>query len=237
MRKKDRVETATPYKGAIQYGIVTSVTKGKVHVILDDGVSCISGPARCFLYSNKPRPSTLTCFTKGDRVEVTDEGKMEYGTVHKADLMRVTIILDGGKLQFSTAPSNIRHSNQPYAKDTIATPMDKYEVRGYREVSGHDDSVPFVATIYRDGKRILHAENDGWGGSDNYTGHHKDVMQFEADAKEWGRLFGVDDLFEPASTWITWYVTARPYGGTAQVYLAEWQKSMGETTEEVNADA
>ena len=40
----------------------------------------------------------------------------------------------------------------------------KFELRSYKEIAGHDDSLPFQAKVYVDGKECGVAYNDGWGG-------------------------------------------------------------------------
>lgn len=39
-----------------------------------------------------------------------------------------------------------------------------FTMKNYRRIPGHDDSLPFTATLYINGKRSYEALNDGWGG-------------------------------------------------------------------------
>ena len=39
-----------------------------------------------------------------------------------------------------------------------------FELKNFKEVYGHDDSLPFTAILYVNGKRIATCSNDGWGG-------------------------------------------------------------------------
>lgn len=43
-----------------------------------------------------------------------------------------------------------------------------FELRNCKEVMGHDDTLPFNADIYLNGKRIGSAWNTGWGGDSEY---------------------------------------------------------------------
>lgn len=45
----------------------------------------------------------------------------------------------------------------------------KVEIRSYKEVAGHDDSVPYQAKVFVDGKEVAVAYNDGWGGQTNVS--------------------------------------------------------------------
>lgn len=39
-----------------------------------------------------------------------------------------------------------------------------FELRGYKKVIGHDDSLPFNASLYINNKKVATCYNDGWGG-------------------------------------------------------------------------
>lgn len=43
----------------------------------------------------------------------------------------------------------------------------KVELRNYRRNMGHDDSLPYQATLYINGKKVAEVTNDGWGGISN----------------------------------------------------------------------
>ena len=40
-------------------------------------------------------------------------------------------------------------------------------LKGYKEIAGHDDSRPYQAKVYVDGKSTAIVYNDGWGGESN----------------------------------------------------------------------
>ncbi len=46
--------------------------------------------------------------------------------------------------------------------------MNGYSIKGYRSIRGHGDSPTFEATLCKDGKPVLRATNDGWGGPNLY---------------------------------------------------------------------
>ena len=39
-----------------------------------------------------------------------------------------------------------------------------FSLRKFSEVKGHDDSLPYVATLYINNKKVCFLHNDGWGG-------------------------------------------------------------------------
>lgn len=41
------------------------------------------------------------------------------------------------------------------------------EIRSFKEIAGHDDSMPYQAKVYVDGKETAVVYNDGWGGESN----------------------------------------------------------------------
>lgn len=283
MKAKDRVSTAVPYNGAIQHGVVISVAGGKVSVLLDDGVSRVSGPARLFVISDKPLPVALrNRFVKDDRVEsvsphkgevlcgivmsvsgvmvkvllddgervfrapasrftlsakavpakltnpfrVKDrvewdaEGAVRFGTVTGVFGIKVKVTEDGGENLISGMASVFRLSTTPLVLDETKTPMDAYEVRGYRVVAGHDDSTPFVASIFRDGKKILSASDDGWGGGSCYHGEPADEQKFYEDAQKWAAINGRKaPTGGSADLWVEWVVSRKPFGVMARDYL------------------
>lgn len=54
------------------------------------------------------------------------------------------------------------------APTTITLGEYTFTLKNFRRVSGHDDSLPYTATIYVNGKRTFKAFNDGWGGETNF---------------------------------------------------------------------
>lgn len=223
LRRKDRIETLKEYRGAIQYGMVVSVTNGKVRVLLDDGVTVVTGPMHLFQYSNRPLPDVFSnIYKKGERVSFKSKDGELLGVVKSGAFDLVEIIVDGGVHIYSVHPSYVKRSDIPLVKDTIVTPMDDYEVRGWKEVAGHDDTLPYVANIYKNGCFVANASNDGWGGSDSIQGRsNQAVEQLYKDAEAWAVAFGEIKPIEPISAWIFWYANLRPYGVTAEAHIGK----------------
>lgn len=202
-------------------------------MLCDDGVSTLRGPLIAFISSDKLFPATLkTDLAKGDRVWWTDEETREerHGVVEKVQLCFVTAVTDGGGNTIKAVAGVFSRSDKPLPCDCVATPMDAYQVRGYRKTAGHEESQPFVARVYRDGKKILAAENDGRGGCNLYRGSRSDLGRFQADGTAWAAAFGHLNAVEPEDCWLDWFVNYRPFGGLAADYLrslaapAEWQE-------------
>lgn len=213
---------ATVYKG----GALT------IRVRHDDGKTGVRGHVSLFKTSLKDTPkSTTKTFHRNDRVEYDSkkEDKTIYGVVAKGGNTDIVIILDGGKYEVKVHAAIVHNSNKPLPKD-VPNPMDNYEVKGYKVIHGHDDSEPFRATIYKDGKAILSASNDGWGGGNQYhvlkDTDKEATTKFYADCKAWAVQFGDKKPFEPADTWVTWYQYQRPYGITGEAYVKEYVKEL-----------
>jgi len=69
---------------------------------------------------------------KGNRVEFTMKGKIEYGVVTKGGAKKIKVTLDGGEHEVSGHASLFRLSDHPLAKDLVPSPMDKYSIAGSR---------------------------------------------------------------------------------------------------------
>jgi len=223
MKKNDRVATVKPHQGAICHGIVMGVSSGKLRVLLDDGVTVLRGGHAAFVPSSLPLPEKLrNPFAKNDRVAWNAGGDFLHGTVIRVSGFTLKVVADGGMSEVSGDFTLFKSSNKPLAAYSAPSPMAAYEVRGYREVAGHDDSTPFIASIYRDGKKVFSASDDGWGGGASYRGATEDVERFHRDAREWAVANGGSDYeFGASDLWVEWYACRRPYGCSAREYLTE----------------
>lgn len=162
---------------------------------------------------------------KGQRIECTFKGETKYGVVSKGGKNKITVVLDGGVTELKGHVSLFRTSDKPLPKDKPSV-MDKWEVKKYKEIKGHGDTPTFEAAICLNGKPVIQAMNDGWGGPNMYYGDFEVVKQFENDASEWAKTFGCKNATEMDGIWIEWYVFKRPYGVTAEQELAEFNKMM-----------
>ena len=166
---------------------------------------------------------------KGQRVEFVYEGKRNFGVVSKGGSKKVTVVIDGAKEQISSTPHAFRLSDVPLPIDSPNV-MDKWSVKKYEEIEGHGDSSTFHAHICLNGKVVIEAMNDGWGGSNVYqplNNHKYDIVdKFRNDAKEWAKSFGYTDPFEIEDIWIEWYVYKRPYGVTGEMTINEMKEKL-----------
>lgn len=53
--------------------------------------------------------------------------------------------------------------------DTLEVGGHKFTLKDCKEVVGHDDSLPYVGTLYIDGKQVCTLYNTGWGGETDIT--------------------------------------------------------------------
>lgn len=85
-----------------------------------------------------------------------------------------------------------------------------YEIKAYKRVKIGPEGGAFTASIYRDGKKVMTAENDGWGGQNVYTDlsdpkmprRHvgAEVDRFNEFAKQ-----ALGDDVEPADAWMNFH--------------------------------
>lgn len=54
-------------------------------------------------------------------------------------------------------------------KKTIVLGKYKFSMKNFREVYGHDDSLPYNGDVYVNGTKFAKCFNDGWGGDTNYN--------------------------------------------------------------------
>lgn len=160
---------------------------------------------------------------KGERVKLSDKSRTVYGVVSKGGSKRVTVILDGAKQQVTGNPRCFTLSDHPLPKDK-PTVMDKYSIKGFKEVDGHGDSRTFSATICKNGKSILTANNSGWGGPDDFHGDRKALDEFLTDCKEWAKEFGCTNMIEPQDSWVEWCQFEKPYGKLAETIFNEYKE-------------
>jgi len=163
--------------------------------------------------------------SKGDRIMFPCNGETIHAVVTKVSTKTFKATARTEEMEYTVPFGVIKPSNKPIEKDP-PNPMDSYELRKYKEVAGHDDTQPFQAEIWKDGKMILIASNDGWGGSNNYQGNPEVFSQFHKDAEAWELQFGIKKPFEPAGNWISWYAYCRPVGTTAAQYCKKYQNEM-----------
>jgi len=168
-------------------------------------------------------------FKKGDRVECDYKGETVYGIVSRGGDKSVSIVLDGGEEQLKGGAGLFRYSDKSLPTDAPNL-MDKWSIKKYQEIEGHGDSPTFSATICLNGKPVIRAGNNGWGGPNEYhtlNGVDREVeKQFYADVKSWMALFGDESTYDIGDMWIDWYQNNRPYGVTAEKYIGDFNEKM-----------
>ncbi len=166
--------------------------------------------------------------SKGDRVEVTAKnGEVLTGTVIRGG-KSVTAVVDGGETQVKAPAACFRRSDKPVPASPPSV-MDKWGVKGYWQITGHGDTPTFHAKMTLDGKVVGEAMNDGHGGPNDYLFADGTLRaRFLADCQTWANQFSPAGtaIPEPDSMWLDWHVHARPFGRTAEAYLAAFQREM-----------
>ena len=173
---------------------------------------------------------------KGQRAETTYKGEVLTGVIASGGAKKNVMILDGGDNMISGPPQSFRPSDAPLPTDKPNN-MDKWGIKNYKEVHGHDDSVPFTCKITLNGKAVMFAENDGWGGCNSYsplTSFSKTFRntekQFREDAQRWAREIGGVErkILEVEDLWISWMAYGKPYGQLGADYLKEFAQDPAE---------
>ena len=157
-------------------------------------------------------------FKKGDRVEFLFKGENTYGVVLRGG-KKLKVVIDGG-INIVEGPAGLfYHSNKELPKDP-PNPMDKWSIKKYKAIEGNDGYC-FSAIIYYEEKPVLEVHNSGNGGPNVYYGlsDARYMKELENATKAWVKQFNNDDHFEIEDLWVEWYVSQRPYGVTAEMYL------------------
>ncbi len=169
---------------------------------------------------------------KGDRVCFKVKDGFKQGVVLRGGAKKVTAIADSDPEREWSGPSSLFvPSDVPVPKDD-PSPMDRYSLKGYKEIEGHGDSATFSAKICLDGKPLMHAGNNGWGGSNEYhplsmdTGYREALDAFTTAVKAWAKQFGYENMQEPEDWWVQWYQNERPYGVLAANSIRKLRESI-----------
>jgi len=166
---------------------------------------------------------------KGQQVEFKYQGKLCKGVVERGGKRRVTVVIFGEPNKaVKGSPICFTPTEFDIPEDPSPDPMAGYEVRKHRIIPKLcDDTIAYHAEVWKDGKRILDASNNGSGGPDSFYPTQKGktyavVKQFEDNADAWARECGLKNPFESGGMWIDWYINHRPYGETARDYMQEF---------------
>jgi len=99
MRKNSLVQTTAPCEGRVRVGVVLQSAKGKLKVLLDDGISLVSAPTGRFVPFDGPLPAALESKHKvGDTVSFLDENGVEQlGVVGLFSVGSVRVFCNKGR--------------------------------------------------------------------------------------------------------------------------------------------
>jgi hypothetical protein len=191
------------------------------------------------MVSGRALTGGLHMIRKGDRVvfkqrAASGDVEIKYGIVSKGGSGKIKVVMDGGQFEVSGPAHIFTPSDKPLPNADEVNPMREYSIKSYKEIEGHGDSPTFSAKICKNGKPIIGATNDGWGGPNMYytlkKGEHQTqspvMKQFEKDLAEWLRAAtGIEDQHEIGGLWIEWEMFVRPYGVSAKEHL-QWLVDM-----------
>ena len=229
-KKDDRVKYKN--KGRTEHGTVL-IAGEKCSVVADGSADIVyTIPSSKLEYSDQPMPpehksiyGTLSSAKKGDVVEYEVDGEVRRGVVENggAKRLEVKFCIDGIEQYLSGPPYLFRSADVTPADEPASSPMGKWAVKSYKVVAGHDDTEPFEAVITKDGKPVIRASNDGWGGCNMYypeKGYDRSVVnEFEKDVVEWYRSYSNRDPLGADELWISWYRSYRPLGQSSEEYI------------------
>jgi hypothetical protein len=160
-------------------------------------------------------------FRKGDRVCTTVDGETYHCTVKRGG-KNIQAVVDGGNLVVKAPAINFKPSEATLKVDEPSC-MDKWSIKQYKVLDGHDDCESFSCQICLKKEPIALAYNSGHGGSNEYRAMGRDnnenLDQFHEDCKEWGKQFESQFSFELDSLWLDWKQYQAPYNVTAKEYL------------------
>jgi hypothetical protein len=227
MKKNTLVQTTGPYQGRVRLGVLLESSRGKVTVLLDDGVSVISGPAERFVPSVEPLPPALEQrHAVGDAVVFTDEfGNEQIGVVKSVSLGMIKVVCNKGRAIVESFPAKFSKTERvlsPAAEHPVVAP---FRVRIFKEQAGHGDAPAFVAVIQKNGVDSIRVVADGWGGHcECQPMNMRDPgapREFEQAVGKWGQAAGKKIGTFGVESWIEWSWNFQPYGLEAEEYFLD----------------
>ena len=161
-------------------------------------------------------------FRKGDRISCKIDGVMLHGIAKKGG-KKIEMIIDGGNSCVKGVAALFNASDEPMKVDEPSC-MDKWSIKLYKELTGHDDSPSFSCRICLNKKPVILAYNSGHGGPNEYSAmgveNRDNLNLFYADTKEWGKQFESEFEFELDSLWLDWKQNLSLYNVTQKEYLS-----------------
>jgi len=228
-KAKQLVLLTDPTTKAVLVGYITKYTANSFEIVFEEkhelnGYSNPTGmtPERMIAelkitdYDNRAVPASIEPFLardkeasvkvqKGDVVSFEHEGKTLTGRVEKGGKRATVFTKDGGLL----VPAGLL---SPYTPPSMEPALEPWAISSLKDVSGHDDSRPCIATITYHGKPVFKAIDDGWGGGmqfelikpqgENYI-HMLEAVLVQICKDAGVEPTGVLDI------WVYWYWTER----------------------------
>ena len=226
MKKNTLVQTTGPYQGRVRLGVLLESSRGKVKVLLDDGVSVIRGPAERFVPSNEPLPPALEPkHAVGDSVVFTDEFGVELlGIVKSVSLGSDKVVCDKGRSVVESFSAKFSKTERTLTPAGVHPAVAPFRVRMFKEQAGHGDGPAFVAVIQKNGVDSFRVVADGWGGPcECQPMNMRDLgapREFEQAVREWGQAAGKKIGTFGVESWIEWSRNFQPYGLEASEYFS-----------------
>jgi hypothetical protein len=225
MRKGSLVQTIALYQGRIRLGVVVQSAKGKLKVLLDDGISVVSAPADRFVPSDAPLPPALEPkHGVGETVVFTDEfGVEQLGVVKSVAIGSLKVVCDKGRSMVESHPGIFAKTDRRISPAPVHPAVAPYRVRSFKEQTGHGDTPAFAAVIQKNGVDAIRAIADGWGGPCECQPMDISDLgaprEFEEAVQEWSKAAGKPDNFYGVESWIEWSRNFQFYGLEAEEYF------------------
>ena len=229
MKKNSLVQTTAPYEGRVRVGVVLQSAKGKLKVLLDDGISVVSAPTGRFVPFDGPLPAALESKHKvGDTVSFLDENGVEQlGVVGLVSVGSVKVFCNKGRSVVESVPATFTKAEHAIVSASVHHSVAAFRVRTFKAQVGHGDSPAFTAVIAKNGVDCIRVVSDGWGGPCECQPmglrDPSAPRKYEEAVQEWCKAAGAPDNFYAVESWIEWSRNFQPYGLDAVEYF---QKEM-----------
>ena len=153
MKKNSLVQTTAPYEGRVRVGVVLQSAKGKLKVLLDDGISVVSAPTSRLVPFDGPLPAALESTHKvGDTVSFLDENGVEQlGVVGSVSVGSVKVFCNKGRSVVESVPATFTKAEHAIVSASVHHSVAAFRVRTFKAQAGHGDSPAFTAVIAKNG--------------------------------------------------------------------------------------
>ena len=211
----------------MRVGVVLQSAKGKLKVLLDDGISVVSAPTSRFVPFDGPLPVALESkHTEGDTVSFLDENGVEQlGVVASVSVGSVKVFCNKGRSVVESVPATFTKAEHAIVSASVHHSVAAFRVRIFKEQAGHGDAPAFVAVIQKNGVDSIRVVADGWGGpcecQPMNTRDPGAPREFEQAVGKWGQAAGKKIGTFGVESWIEWSWNFQPYGLEAEEYFLD----------------